>query len=53
MLNNCRRKKLLGTLTDHIYRDLILKTELNKSISKFYNKKPKNIFKKRIYFRYC
>ena len=41
------KKKLLGTLTDGDLRDLILKkTELNKSISKFYNKKPKYIQKK-------
>ena len=45
-------KKLFGTLTDGDCHFEFKKTELNKSISKFYNKKPKYI-QKRIYFRYC
>ena len=42
-----KKNKLLGTLTDGDLRDVIVKKiDLNKSISNFYNKKPKYLLKR-------
>ena len=46
-----RKNKLIGSLTDGDLRKLIIKnTNLNQKITKFYNKNPKFLEKKKFFY---